>query len=65
MAYQLTLPHTRHERLGDFRVLVLDEPQLIPVGSAVRGSEPGSRRTCLRGARVQHHRVCGRERDQV
>ncbi|OSC61656.1 amidase [Streptomyces sp. 4F] len=35
-AYHLTLPPARHERLCDFRVLVLDEHPLIPTGSAVR-----------------------------
>ncbi|MGA5203646.1 amidase [Streptomyces variegatus] len=36
VAYRLTLPPARHERLRDFRVLVLDEHPLIPTGSAVR-----------------------------
>lgn len=36
VAYDLTLPPARHERLRDFRVLVLDEHPLIPSGSAVR-----------------------------
>ncbi|MFI9645475.1 amidase [Streptomyces sp. NPDC052040] len=36
VAYRLALPPARHERLGDFRVLVLDEHPLIPTGSAVR-----------------------------
>ena len=36
LAYDVTLPPARHERLGDFRVLVLDEHPLIPTGSAVR-----------------------------
>jgi amidase len=35
-AYHLTLPPARHERLRDFRVLVLDEHPLLPTGSAVR-----------------------------
>lgn len=35
-AYDLTLPPARHERLRDFRVLVVDEHPLIPTGSAVR-----------------------------
>ncbi|WP_026361439.1 amidase [Amycolatopsis nigrescens] len=35
-AHHLALPPARHERLGDFRVLVLDEHPLIPTGSAVR-----------------------------
>ncbi|MFE0760586.1 amidase [Streptomyces smyrnaeus] len=36
VAHDLTLPPARHERLGDFRVLVVDEHPLIPTGSAVR-----------------------------
>jgi amidase len=36
VAHRLALPPARHERLGDFRVLVLDEHPLIPTGSAVR-----------------------------
>ena len=36
VAYDLRLPPARHERLRDFRVLVLDEHPLIPTGSAVR-----------------------------
>ncbi|MER7079791.1 amidase [Saccharopolyspora kobensis] len=35
-AHHLTLPPARHERLCDFRVLVIDEHPLIPTGSAVR-----------------------------
>ncbi|MER7243970.1 amidase [Kribbella sp. NPDC000426] len=35
-AYDVTLPPARHERLSDFRVLVVDEHPLIPTGSAVR-----------------------------
>ena len=38
VAHDLTLPPARHERLGDFRVLVLDEHPLIPTGSAVRAA---------------------------
>ncbi|MCM2578514.1 amidase [Streptomyces meridianus] len=36
VAHDVTLPPARHERLCDFRVLVLDEHPLIPTGSAVR-----------------------------
>ncbi|MGW5724527.1 amidase [Nocardia beijingensis] len=36
VAFDLTLPPARHERLRDFRVLVLDEHPLIATGSAVR-----------------------------
>ncbi|SFI74554.1 amidase [Amycolatopsis sacchari] len=35
-AYHLALPPARHERLSEFRVLVLDEHPLIPTGAAVR-----------------------------
>ncbi|MEU9480535.1 amidase [Streptomyces sp. NPDC048191] len=38
VAYDLKLPPARHERLGDFRVLVLDEHPMIPTGSAVRAA---------------------------
>jgi Asp-tRNA(Asn)/Glu-tRNA(Gln) amidotransferase A subunit family amidase len=36
IAHRLVLPAARHDRLADFRVLVLDEHPLIPTGSAVR-----------------------------
>ncbi|MEU6083463.1 amidase [Streptomyces sp. NPDC047108] len=36
VAHHVTLPPARHERLRDFRVLVLEEHPLIPTGSAVR-----------------------------
>ncbi|MEV4263364.1 amidase [Kribbella sp. NPDC049584] len=36
MAYDVKLPPARHERMSDFRVLVVDEHPLIPTGSAVR-----------------------------
>ncbi|MFL6120656.1 amidase [Actinophytocola sp.] len=36
VAHRLALPPARHERLRDFRVLVLDEHPLIPTGSPVR-----------------------------
>ncbi|MFG3343486.1 amidase [Streptomyces sp. NPDC048018] len=36
VAHDLRLPPARHRRLSDFRVLVLDEHPLLPVGSAVR-----------------------------
>ncbi|MEU9808763.1 amidase [Mycobacterium sp. NPDC050853] len=38
VAFDLALPPARHERLCDFRVLVLDEHPLIPTGSAVRAA---------------------------
>ncbi|HZX07620.1 amidase [Kribbella sp.] len=37
-AYDVTLPPARHERIDDFRVLVLDEHPLLPTGSAVRAA---------------------------
>ncbi|MFH8618016.1 amidase [Streptomyces sp. NPDC017979] len=36
VAHQVTLPPARHDRLRDFRVLVLDEHPLIATGAAVR-----------------------------
>ncbi|MFD4636148.1 amidase [Lentzea sp. NPDC058436] len=55
-AYNLMLPPARHGRLGDFRVLVVDEHPLIPTGSAVR---TGVRRVADAladgGARVERH----------
>lgn len=36
VAHHLRLPPARHERLRDYRVLILDEHPLIPTGSAVR-----------------------------
>ncbi|WP_039828153.1 amidase [Nocardia testacea] len=36
VAYELALPPARHERLSDFRVLVIEDHPLIPTGSAVR-----------------------------
>ncbi|MUM18447.1 amidase [Mycobacterium sp. CBMA271] len=38
VGYDLALPRPRHERLGDFRVLILDEHPLVPTGSAVRAA---------------------------
>ncbi|WP_037305230.1 amidase [Amycolatopsis orientalis] len=56
MAYTLTLPPARHERLRDFRVLVLDEHPLIPTGSAVRaGVDRVAAALVAGGARVERH----------
>ncbi|MBT2585654.1 amidase [Arthrobacter sp. ISL-95] len=56
VAYDLTLPPARHQRLSDFRVLVLDEHPLIVTGSAVRA---GLNRVAAAlvdgGARVERH----------
>ncbi|RKT55016.1 amidase [Saccharothrix australiensis] len=55
-AHGLTLPPARHERLGDFRVLVLDEHPLIPTGSAVRaGVHRVADALVDGGARVERH----------
>jgi amidase len=55
-AYDVTLPPARHERLGDFRVLVLEEHPLIPTGSAVRaGVHRVADALVGSGARVERH----------
>ncbi|MFQ6226430.1 amidase [Nocardia sp. NPDC002869] len=36
VAYDVALPPARHERLADFRVLIVEDHPLIPTGSAVR-----------------------------
>ncbi|WP_167151747.1 amidase [Streptomyces sp. MBT27] len=36
VAHDVTLPPARHDRLGDFRVLVLEDHPFIPTGEAVR-----------------------------
>ncbi|MQY30487.1 Glutamyl-tRNA(Gln) amidotransferase subunit A [Nocardia sp. RB56] len=36
VAYEVALPPSRHERLADFRVLIVEDHPLIPTGSAVR-----------------------------
>ncbi|MEU7633006.1 amidase [Nocardia sp. NPDC049220] len=56
VAYDQSLPPARHERLGDFRVLVLDEHPLIPTGSAVRaGVNRVADALIASGARVERH----------
>ncbi|MEU4744851.1 amidase family protein, partial [Actinosynnema sp. NPDC023658] len=56
VAHRLSLPPARHERLRDFRVLVLDEHPLIPTGSAVRaGVERVAAALVDGGARVERH----------
>ncbi|MFD6396731.1 amidase [Nocardia sp. NPDC060249] len=56
VAYDLALPPTRHERLADFRVLILDEHPLLPTGSAVRaGVNRVADALVEAGARVQRH----------
>ena len=56
VAYDLALPPARHERLGDFRVLVVEEHPLIPTGSAVRaGVHRVADALADGGARVERH----------
>jgi amidase len=56
VAYRLTLPPARHQRLSDFRVLVLDEHPLLATGSAVRaGVDRVATALAGGGARVERH----------
>jgi len=56
VAYDLALPPARHDRLADFRVLVLEEHPLIPTGSAVRaGVNRVAAALVEEGARVERH----------
>lgn len=56
MAYDVRLPPPRHERLRDFRVLVLDEHPLIPTGSTVRAGVKRVVDALLGGgARIHRH----------
>ncbi|SEF36318.1 amidase [Amycolatopsis pretoriensis] len=56
LAHRVALPPARHDRLGDFRVLVLDEHPLIPTGSAVReGLNRVAAALADGGARVERH----------
>jgi amidase len=56
VAHRMTLPPARHDRLRDFRVLVLDEHPLIPTGSAVRaGVNRVADALVDGGARVERH----------
>ncbi|MET7998706.1 amidase [Amycolatopsis sp. NPDC005232] len=55
-AHHVTLPPARHEKLSDFRVLVLDDHPLIPIGSAVRaGVNRVADALVDGGARVHRH----------
>ncbi|MFQ6144293.1 amidase [Streptomyces seoulensis] len=55
-AYALTLPPARHERLADFRVLVLDAHPLIGTSAAVRaGVHRVADALAAGGARVERH----------
>jgi amidase len=56
IAYDVTLPPARHERLADFRVLVIEDHPLIPTGSAVRaGVNRVADALVAGGARVERH----------
>ncbi|GAA1549062.1 amidase [Kribbella lupini] len=56
IAYDVTLPPARHERLSDFGVLVLEDHPLIPTGSAVRaGVNRVADALVDAGARVERH----------
>ncbi|KUN09338.1 amidase [Streptomyces yokosukanensis] len=56
VAYDLRLPPARHERLGDFRVLVLEQHPLIPSGADVRaGVNRVADALVDGGARVERH----------
>ncbi len=60
MAYDVKLPPARHERLGDFRVLVIEEHPLIPTGAAVRaGVNRVADVLVAQGARVERHTSTG------
>ncbi|QFZ18380.1 amidase [Saccharothrix syringae] len=55
-AHRLALPPARHDRLRDFRVLVLDDHPLIPTGSAVRAAvDRVADALADGGARVERH----------
>ncbi|AUI60683.1 amidase [Amycolatopsis sp. BJA-103] len=55
-AHHVTLPPARHERLRDFRVLVIEEHPFIPTGSAVRaGVNRVADALADGGARVERH----------
>ncbi|MBU3863419.1 amidase [Streptomyces sp. 4503] len=56
VAHEVALPPARHERLRDFRVLILDEHPLIPTGAAVRaGVNRVADALADAGARVERH----------
>ncbi|SCD42566.1 amidase [Streptomyces sp. BpilaLS-43] len=56
VAHQVTLPPARHERLRDFRVLLVDTHPLIPTASAVRaGVDRVADALVDGGARVERH----------
>ncbi|MFH9723463.1 amidase [Streptomyces sp. NPDC017254] len=56
VAHHVRLPPARHERLRDFRVLILDDHPLIPTGAAVRaGVKRVADALVAGGAHVERH----------
>ncbi|MED5814629.1 amidase [Mycolicibacterium sp. 050232] len=56
VAHEVTLPPARHDRLGDFRVLVLEGHPFIATGAAVRaGVNRAADALVAGGARVERH----------
>ncbi len=56
VAYNIALPPARHERLSDFRVLIIEDHPLIPTGSAVRaGVNRVAEALIDAGAHVERH----------
>ncbi|MCU1641496.1 MAG: amidase [Nocardia sp.] len=56
VAYDIAVPPARHERLSDFRVLIIEDHPLIPTGSAVRaGVNRVAEALADEGARVERH----------
>jgi amidase len=55
IAYRLALPAPRHERIEDFRVLVIDDHPLVPTAAAVRTAlDRLSQQLVKAGAKVAH-----------
>ena len=55
IAYRLALPAPRHERLRDFRVLVIDDHPLLPTARAVRAAlDRLSQQLVKSGVKVAH-----------
>ncbi|MFE3983525.1 amidase [Nocardia tengchongensis] len=56
IAYNVALPPARHNRLSDFRVLIIEDHPLIPTGSAVRAAVNRVAEALVdEGARVERH----------
>ncbi|WP_037355791.1 amidase [Amycolatopsis orientalis] len=56
VAHELALPPARHEKLSDFRVLVLDDHPFLPTGAAVRaGVQRVADALADAGAQVERH----------